>query len=123
MITVFADGSINGHTSDEAPRCHYGWLAVDNNGGLIHHESGDMGTNSAYSATSSEYEAIRSAMAWLSENWEIDFLTIKSDSQVAVKQLTGEYKCHSTDLQPRLKACRMLEVYFVNVDYVWIPRE
>lgn len=123
MVTVYVDGSINGHVEKENVECHGGWYALDNNGELIRHESFSMGTNPAFSATSAEYAAIEAAMSWLADNWEIDYLTIKSDSQVAVRQLNNIYQCHSADLRPRLEACEKLEVYFVNVNYEWIPRE
>jgi ribonuclease HI len=62
-------------------------------------------------------------MEWLAQNWEIDFIKIMNDNKNVIEQLMGKNQCHSIDLQPRLKACRELEVYFVHVDYVWIPRE
>lgn len=124
MITVWCDGSITNHVpKGSLARCWAAWYALDNNGKLIHHKSIDMGENVEYSATTAEYFAIRSAMHWLIANHDIDYLTIKSDSQVAIRQLTGEYNCHSAKLKPYLKACRELEVYFAGVGYEWIPRE
>jgi ribonuclease HI len=123
MVNVWVDGSINGHVGKENIHCHGGWYALDMQGKLIHHDSFDMGTNPNFSATSSEFEAIRSSMQWLAQNWEIDFLQINSDSQVAIRQLQSVYQCHSPDLIPRLRACRELEGYFVGVGYNWIRRE
>lgn len=128
MITVYCDGSITNHVpKGSLAHCWAAWYAVKTQGSepskLIHHKSFDMGENVDYSATTAEYAAIRSAMHWLVHNHEIDFLTIRSDSQVAIRQLTGEYNCHSTKLKPWLKACRELECYFVGVGYEWIPRE
>lgn len=127
MITVFADGSITGHVEKEHVHCWAAWYALDNDGKLIHHDSFDMGESADYSATTAEYSAIQSAMHWLvyeDTNMAEDFdVTIYSDSQVAIKQLLGQYECHSVNLLPYFKNCKALETLFSNVKYQWIPRK
>lgn len=122
MIVVYCDGSITSHTGVGVPRCWLAWFATCE-GVLIHHKTFDMGENPDYSATTAEYAAIRSALHWLSAQEAKPPLIIRSDSEVAIKQLLGEYRCHSKNLQPYLAACQHLAQQFPAVTYQWIPRE
>ena len=45
------------------------------------------------------------------------------DSQLVLRQLTGEYKCNSLLLAPYYTASTQLLYYFHSLDFEYVPRE
>lgn len=50
-------------------------------------------------------------------------VSVRTDSQLIAKQVTGEYKVKSEDLQPLKQAFRDLARRFYHVEVVYVPRE
>ncbi len=130
MITVKADGSITDGAWGTKDRKHItptiwgGWYATAEDGTHIHHESRNFGQRTSNSSTLAEYFAIRSSLHWLNLNGHNkEHVAIYSDSQVAVRQLTGAYRCNTQNLKILLDSCKHLAAHFPRVTYHWIRRE
>lgn len=50
-------------------------------------------------------------------------LEIFSDSQLVIKQLTGEYECKNPELRILRSEVRNLLTNFLSTNFYWIPRE
>lgn len=129
MIEVRADGSITGgpwgkkgerHT---LPRIWGGWYATKD-GNPIHHDSHDFGERGSNSSTLAEYFAIRSALYWLNlHGYSTEPVLVYSDSQVAVRQIVGVYRCNTPTLQVLLDSVLKLVTKFPEVGFKWVRRE
>ncbi len=129
-LKIFADGSISrGYWGSKETKhlpalCWAGWVVYRDTGEWLAHHSVALGEVPNASANFSEYAAVSSVLRWLGNHGHTDqALTIHSDSQIIIRQLSGEYQCHD----PRLKALRdhvrELARRFPKVSYVWIRRE
>ena len=74
-----------------------------------------------------EYHAIRQALLIIlsSFNTEQECITINSDSQIVIMQITGEWQCRNEKLQPLLKEVLRLyhHIDIPRVLFNWVPRE
>ena len=69
-----------------------------------------------------EYRALLLALEEAARH-EVSFLTVRSDSELLVRQLRGEYKVRAEHLRPlHAEACRRLRV-FPAVRILHVPRE
>lgn len=50
-------------------------------------------------------------------------LDVYSDSEVAIKQLHGYYKCRASNLKPLRKEVYRLASQFERVSFTWTPRD
>lgn len=130
MIEVRADGSIVDGAWGTKERRHLlptiygGWYATSEDGSHIHHDSRCFGTRKSNSSTLAEYFAIRSSLYWLKTNgMTSEPVRVYSDSQVAVRQLSGAYRCNTVNLKILLDSCKGLAAAFPKVSYHWQPRE
>jgi len=69
-----------------------------------------------------EYSAVVEALK-LSVNNKVEKLTLRSDSQLLVKQLTGEYRVKSEGLKPLYKSCIYLIDNLNDVKIEHVRRE
>jgi len=98
--TIFQDG--------KEIKCGCDWLG-----------EGDGMTNNV-----AEYTAVIEALSWLKEQ-DLDKATkviVKSDSQLLINQLKGNWRVLSERLSPLFKKAKYLSSLF-NIEYRWIPRE
>lgn len=129
MLYVFCDGSITGsHWAKKSERDSpaFGWSGwvVQDESGVIHHHSMALGTHPLMSANVAEYMAVRSALYWLgSRHFRDETVLVHSDSQLVMRQLSGEYQIHNERLKRFHKDVKSLEKVFPKVIYRWIPRE
>ncbi|HEU0143914.1 MAG TPA: ribonuclease HI [Nitrososphaera sp.] len=71
-----------------------------------------------------EYTALVKALQWLLENkLGSTKVEIKSDSQLIVNQLTGDYKVKSKRIMSLYKQVLVLKSKFQDIQIKWIPRE
>ena len=71
-----------------------------------------------------EYTALVKALEWLlANNFNSDKIKIKSDSQLVVRQLTGEYKVKAKRIISLYRQAVMLKNKFKEVEIEWVPRE
>ena len=71
-----------------------------------------------------EYTALVKALEWLlANNLNSDSVQINSDSQLVVKQLSGEYKVKSKRILPFYREVLLLKKKFKDIEIRWIARE
>uniref|UniRef100_A0A2N9I9Y3 Uncharacterized protein n=1 Tax=Fagus sylvatica TaxID=28930 RepID=A0A2N9I9Y3_FAGSY len=69
-----------------------------------------------------EYEALLAGLK-LSKNMEVKNLTVKSDSQLVIGQIKGEYEAREDRMKKYLTVVQTLLPHFKKVEFVQIPRE
>ena len=146
MLEVFFDGSCIPNDRTGIP-CYA--FIVKKDGERIHSSYGLAGKPNSSEATNSvaEYIALIKALEWLKENGyasvpdgEIssplfassdavqsesleDKITIKGDSALVVKQVTGQFKVGTPHIKPLYNKAMALIGKFRNLRITWIPRE
>jgi ribonuclease HI len=71
-----------------------------------------------------EYTALAKALQWLlANNFNSNKVEIKSDSQLVVNQLTGDYKVKARRILPLFKHVLFLKTKFQDIQIKWIPRD
>jgi ribonuclease HI/deoxyadenosine/deoxycytidine kinase len=75
-----------------------------------------------YTNNFAEYMAVYEGLKWCFEN-KINNLSIKGDSQLVIKQLKGEYKVNSENLQELYDNCSKLLKLFDNYELYHIDRK
>lgn len=71
-----------------------------------------------------EYTALVKALQWLLEkNLGSAKVEVKSDSQLIVNQLTGDYKVKSKRIVSLYKQVLLLKRKFQDIEIKWVPRE
>ncbi len=71
-----------------------------------------------------EYTALVKALQWLLEkNLGSTKVEVKSDSQLIVNQLTGDYKVKSKRIVSLYKQVLLLKRKFQDIEIKWVPRE
>ncbi len=114
-IIAFVDGASRGNPGKAA----IAGLLFDDNGNEIERFAGFIGENTNNVA---EYLAIKEALT-RAQKYNPEFLVIKSDSELVVRQLNGEYKVKDENLKKLYEAVKDLESKFSRVEYIHIKRE
>lgn len=120
-LVVITDGASRGNNISEVPsRAAVGFVAIQE--GTVQKEYakvvGDKTNNEA------EYLAILVALKWLLQDGRTkQAITLKSDAQVVVRQINGEYSCNKEHLQILLKRVNSLKSNFSNLKIEFVPRE
>ncbi len=71
-----------------------------------------------------EYTALVKALQWLLQNnLGSKKVEIKSDSQLIVNQLTGDYKVKSKRIMSLYKQVLLLKSKFQDIQIKWVPRD
>ena len=71
-----------------------------------------------------EYTALAKALQWLlANNFNSNKVEIKSDSQLVVNQLTGDYKVKARRILQLFKHVLFLKAKFQDIQIKWIPRD
>jgi ribonuclease HI len=99
---------------------------VKSDGRIIHSDYGvaarpfsDESTNNV-----AEYTALAKALQWLlANNFNSNKVEVKSDSQLVVNQLTGDYKVKARRILPLFKQVLFLKTKFQDIQIIWIPRD
>ena len=99
---------------------------VKSDGRIVHSDYGIAAKPFSEESTNNvaEYTALVKALQWLLAN---DFnskkVEIKSDSQLIVNQLTGDYKVKARRILPLFKQVLFLKTKFQDIQIKWIPRD
>lgn len=98
---------------------------VKKDGETIHSDYGVAAEPSKDSTNNvAEYTALVKALEWLvASNLNPDQIRIKSDSQLVVKQLNGDYKIKSKRIVPLYRQVLKLKAKFPDIEVRWVPRE
>ena len=93
---------------------------------IIHSEYGIAAKPFSEESTNNvaEYTALAKALQWLlANNFNSNKIEIKSDSQLVVNQLTGDYKVKARRILPLFKQVLFLKTKFQDIQIKWIPRD
>jgi Ribonuclease HI len=112
---VYVDGASRGNPGDAS----YGFAILDHDLNVIHQEGKYIGqaTNNV-----AEYTALVRALQYAVDH-KIPSVEIRADSQLLVRQLLGEYKVKSENLEELHRACRNLLQQLQWYEIKHIPRE
>ena len=97
----------------------YGVRIEDGDGALVAELRGSLGiaTNNV-----AEYHGLIAALAWLTQHGHRD-VEIRSDSELLVKQMRGDYKIKNEGLKPLAARARLLMMELGRVDLRHVRRE
>jgi ribonuclease HI len=101
-------------------------FVVKSDGKTIYSEYGVVGEPFSNESTNNvaEYTALVKALEWLIANNHIaDKVEIKSDSQLIVNHLSGNYKVKAKRITPLYQRVILLKSKFRDVQIKWVPRE
>ena len=114
-VFAYTDGASRGNPGPSA----LGLQIFDENKNLIHEAGRCLGENTNNFA---EYSAVLEALQ-LCHDHHIEELCLFSDSQLLIRQLTGEYKIKSANIRPLAEKCMKLLQNISKTKLVHIPRE
>jgi probable phosphoglycerate mutase len=115
MITVYIDGGARGNPGPAG----YGVRVEDAAGTLIEELYGGIGvaTNNV-----AEYNGLLAALQWALMHNEPD-VHVRSDSELLVRQMRGEYKVKHPGLQPLYGKARLMTAKLGRVRFEHVRRE
>lgn len=99
---------------------------VKGDGRIVHSDYGVAAKPFSEESTNNvaEYTALAKALQWLlANNFNCQKVEIKSDSQLVVNQLTGDYKVKARRILPLFKQVLFLKTKFQDIQIKWIPRD
>jgi ribonuclease HI len=115
MIRAYIDGGARGNPGPAG----YGVRIEDADGEIIEELHGALGiaTNNV-----AEYQGLLAALRWAVDHRHRD-VYIRSDSELLVKQMRGEYKVKHPGLQPLFVRARLLVMELGKVTFEHVRRE
>ena len=118
-LKIYSDGGARGNPGRAASA-----FVVIEEGKVIYKKSRYLGKTTNNFA---EYTGVRMALDWLRKEYKKkggERITIYVDSQLVVKQLSGEYKVKSKSLEPLVLKIKKLEkIVGMVISYRSVPRE
>ena len=115
MITAYIDGGSRGNPGPAG----YGVQILDDDGAVVEQLHGSL----AHSTNNvAEYHGLLAALAWAVDHGHAA-LRIRSDSELLVKQLRGEYRVKNPGLQPLFQDARALVARIGRVTFEHVRRE
>ena len=123
MIEVYFDGLCQ-PVNPGGIACYA--FIVKKGGKTIHRDCGVATEPFSKDATNNvaEYTALIKALEWLIEDkLTSDRIEIKSDSQLIVRQLSGDYKVKAKRIIPLYKKVLLLKDKFKELDIRWLARD
>ena len=115
MITAYIDGGARGNPGPAG----YGVRIESPDGSLLDELHGALGITTNNVA---EYNGLLAALRWAVDHDARD-LRIRSDSELLVKQMLGEYKVRHPGLQPLAAQARLLLMQLDRVVFEHVRRE
>lgn len=88
----------------------------------IHSESAVIGAGAGMTVMVVEYAAAIRALEWISANHRNSDVTVRSDSQRLINQLSGKWKVYNPQLASFLKHVRLVEENLPPVRYVIVSK-
>jgi ribonuclease HI len=125
-LTLYFDGACE--PRNPGGTGSWGWVATHPEG-EVRTGSGAIPAAPTTTNNLAEWYALGHGLREIAERraadpFQIDMLIIRGDSQLVIRQLTGEWACRAANLQPLLKRCLELLIA-INAPYraEWVPRE
>jgi probable phosphoglycerate mutase len=115
MIVAYIDGGARGNPGPAG----YGVRIQTRDGSLVEELHGALGiaTNNV-----AEYNGLLAALRWAIDHDQRE-LAVRSDSELLVKQMRGEYKVKHPGLQPLAARARLLIMELDRVTFEHVRRE
>ena len=114
-IVAYIDGGARGNPGPAG----YGVRIEDERGTLINEFNGFLGTSTNNVA---EYNGLLAALRYAQEHGH-RVVHIKSDSELLVKQMRGEYKVKNAGLQPLYNQARVIALGLDRIVFEHVRRE
>jgi len=114
-MRAFIDGGARGNPGPAG----YGVRIENQHGELVAELRGGLGNATNNIA---EYHGLLAALTWMAEHGHRD-VEIRSDSELLVRQMRGEYKIKSEGLRPLAARARLLMMELGRVDFRHVRRE
>ncbi len=127
MLKVWIDGSCI--PKNPGGTAAYGLIVKNNTDKELLKSSCVIGTGDSMSNNVAEYNALLAFLIWYKENKLSEDVTIYSDSQLVVNQMSGKWKVngglyHRAFIQCRAEQAKTsLRLEHNPFTYCWIPRE
>lgn len=122
-VTIYADGLCEPNPGGVAI---FGWIAYGWENGLateIGRESGKAEYGAQSTNNVAEYVAVGKALKWARDNTDVAAkVALYTDSQLVVKQISGEWACNAETLKPLMGRCQQY-MRELGATLEWIPRE
>jgi probable phosphoglycerate mutase len=115
MLTAFIDGGSRGNPGPAG----YGVQVVDEQGTVVQELSESIGVTTNNEA---EYRGLIAALEWMAAEGHTR-ARIRSDSELLVEQMRGEYRVKSPGLQPLHREASQLVKSMERVVFEHVPRE
>lgn len=99
-------------------------IVVEVDGEIVYDAAAYLGTGGDTTMTNNvaEYEAAIAALEYVVTNYSTPDVTLKGDSQLIIRQLTGQYNVNSSRLRPLWRRAHTL-VQELDATLEWVPRE
>lgn len=122
MIEVFIDGACE--PVNPKGTASYG-LVIKKEGQYILKGYHIVGSGEGMSNNVAEYSALLACLKWFQTQKDIkDEIVIKGDSQLVIKQMSGEWGSNGGLYQDVYKQClELVNKLNLNIRFEWIPRE
>ncbi len=120
-VVVWADGLCE-PVNPGGVAC-YGWVAY-RDGCKLSEGWGVAARGADATDNVAEYRAVIEALQWLlAAGRKNEPVELRSDSQLVIRQLTGEYAVRSDRVRPLYRRARRLLGQFRDIRLRWVPRE
>ena len=113
-MIIYCDGGCLGNGSDKQDG--YGSYRIEGTPTIYRHTFGNVTNNQA------EYMILRHVLKQLQKHRVKQEVTIRMDSQLAVKTVNGEWVGRNQKLVPLIGECQSL-MLALHVKLEWVPRE
>ncbi|MBI4565759.1 MAG: reverse transcriptase-like protein [Planctomycetes bacterium] len=103
----------------------YGFL-IKRDGKLLHEDCGLAAEPFTEGATNNvaEYTGVLKALEWiLAQGLEKEPIVVRGDSELAIRQLRGEYKVKAPSIVNLFVKAREMSFRFPSLRFEWVPRE
>lgn len=121
VIVLNADGLCE-PTNPGGVAC-YGWVAWQD-GKRIGEGWGEAARGPGATNNVADYRAVIAALEWLlAEGLAGERFLVRSDSQLLIRQIQGNYAVRSNRILPLYRRVRRLAGRFASLRFEWVPRE
>lgn len=97
-------------------------IVIEQDEQIVHEERGYIGEGEGITNNVAEYEALIAGLEHIRAEYSGASVTVHGDSQLVIRQLTGEYAVRSPRLRPLWQDARRLANQ-LDVEFEWVPRE
>ncbi len=119
MMNAFFDGGCWPNPNGDA----FCAILVKDNDTVVLKEAYFLGSGEGMSCNTAEYEGLISVLAFLKDDFLEREIIIYGDSDLVIKQMSGQWKIKAGHYVELAKKAKQLASQFSNLSFEWIPRE